>query len=187
MVIFIMVARLLYDKGVNEYITAAQIIKNENKDVRFLLLGDFDEQMPNHVHRKVVYKADTEGIIEYLGYRTDVIDIMRGTDCIVHPSFYNEGMSRVLMEALALKKPIITTSVPGCREFVFNGKNGLLCEPKSVESLVRAIKVFLDIDTAKRKEMGECGRRIAEDRYDIDRVKSLYHGIVYRSLSKSYL
>lgn len=182
MVTFLMIARVLYDKGFQQYVDAAKIIKRNYNDTRFWLLGDIDEQYPNHVPLEVVEECDREGIIDYLGYSENVIEIMKDVDCIIHPSYYSEGMSRVLMEALALRKPIITTTIPGCKEFVVNEMNGFLCEPKSVESLVQAIESFLGLNVIQRKEMGEYGRSIAESKFNIENVKTIYHRVIGKYL-----
>lgn len=178
MVTFLMIARVLYDKGFQQYVDAAKIIKRNNNNTRFWLLGDIDEQYPNHVPLEVVEEYDRGGIIDYLGYKENVIEIMKDADCIVHPSYYNEGMSRVLMEALALRRPIITTAIPGCMEFVVNGMNGFLCEPRDTDSLCNAINLFLETSIEKRCVMGEEGRKLAEQRYDIRKVISVYYGIL---------
>lgn len=181
MVTFLMIARVLYDKGFQQYVDAAKIINRNNNNTRFWLLGDIDEQYPNHVPLEVVEEYDRSGIIDYLGYKENVIEIMKDADCIVHPSYYNEGMSRVLMEALALRKPVITTNISGCKEFVVDGENGFICEPRKTDSLCSAISAFLKTSLDERKRMGERGRRIVEQRYDINRVIAVYHEILMKT------
>lgn len=177
-----MISRVLYDKGYQQFVESAKIVKRQHPAAKFILLGDIDESYPNHVLRSVVEKDSSNGIIEYLGYRKDVKDIISECDCIVHPTYYNEGLSRVLMEALAMSKPIITTNIPGCRETVDDGVNGFLCIPKSTESLVSAILKYMSLSDAARKEMGRAGRRKAEKQFDIKDVIKVYHSITQKYL-----
>lgn len=179
---FLMISRVLYDKGYSQYVEAARLIKDSHPTARFLLLGDIDEEYPNHVPREVVENDVRRGLIEYLGYRQDVKEIISGCDCIVHPTYYNEGLSRVLMEGLAMRKPIITTDIPGCRETVDDGINGFLCEPRSVSSLEGCIKKFIMLTREQRIEMGKAGRIKAETTFDIKDVIQTYHSITDRHL-----
>ncbi len=174
---FLMISRVLYDKGYQQFVDAAKIISKECPEAKFILLGDIDESYPNHVPRDVVEKDAANGVIEYLGYRKDVKDIIKQCDCIVHPTYYNEGLSRVLMEALAMCKPIITTDIPGCQETVDDGVNGFLCIPQDTKSLIDAIKKFLRTSSAVRNEMGLAGRRKAEEEFDIKDVIKVYRSI----------
>lgn len=177
MIRFLMIARLLYDKGYLEYVSAAQKIKAIFPQTEFLLLGSIDESYPNHVPESAVNKDVADGAINYLGYINDVRSIIKTTDCIVHPSFYNEGMSRVLMEGLAMAKPIITTDIPGCKETVDDGINGFLCKPRDVASLVEALRKFLSLSDKERLAFGQAGRRKAESQFDIRKVIAVYHSL----------
>lgn len=177
MIRFLMIARLLYDKGYLEYVAAACEIKKIYTDAEFLLLGSIDESYPNHVPRSVVEKDVANGSINYLGYIDDVRAVVRDVDCIVHPSFYNEGLSRVLMEGLAMAKPIITTDIPGCKETVDDGINGFLCKPRDAESLVAAIKKFLRLSEYERLKLGQAGRQKAEKQFDVRKVIAVYHSL----------
>lgn len=178
---FLMISRVLYDKGYQQFVDSAKIVKQQHPVAKFILLGDIDESYPNHVPRSVVEKDYSSGIIEYLGYRKDVKDIIRECDCIVHPTYYNEGLSRVLMEALAMSKPIITTNIPGCRETVDDGITGFLCRPKDVDSLVSAIEKFLSLSIEERHNMGLKGREKAEAIFDVNKVID-----VYRTITNKY-
>ena len=135
---FLMIARILYDKGYKEYTHAARIIRGKYPEARFELLGKIDQEYPNHVPESVVRHDHAEGVIHYLGFVSDVREIIRQADCIVLPTFYNEGLSRVLMEAMALRKSIITTNIPGCKETVEEGRNGFLVPPRDVDALAQA-------------------------------------------------
>ena len=174
---FLMISRVLYDKGYQEYVDAAKAVHQVYPDVKFQLLGSIDVEYPNHVPEEQV-KADSDaGHICYLGYHPDVVPYILESDCIVLPSFYNEGLSRVLMEALAMGKPIITTDIPGCRETVEEGKNGYLVKPKDAKSLEQGMKKFLALTIEERQNMGRNGRQKAEREFDICDVVKTYHKI----------
>ena len=133
--VFLMISRLLYDKGYTEYVETARIIRARHPDTEFQLLGNIDPSYPKAVPETVVKQDCANGTIVYLGYVPDVIPLIRKADCIVHPSYF-EGLSRVLMEALAMGKPIIASDIPGCRETVEHGKNGFLIPPQDIPCLL---------------------------------------------------
>lgn len=174
--VFLMIARVLYDKGYQEYVDAARIIKKEYPDVEFWLLGKIDEEYPNHVPKSVVDTDSKAGLISYLGFLSDVRPVEEKADCIVLPS-YHEGMSRVLMEALAMRKPLITTDIPGCKETVEDGRNGYLIPPRNVAALVEAIRKFLGLSQEERFRMGAYGRQKAEREFDVKNVIAVYRSI----------
>lgn len=175
--VFLMIARVLYDKGYAEYVEAARIIRKEYPESEFLLLGSIDKEYPNYVPAEMVRHDHAEGTIRYLGFQPNVRSYIKEADCIVHPTFYNEGMSRVLMEAMALRRPIITTNIPGCRETVDNGSNGFIVPPKDTDALVTAIRRFLLLTPEEKHQMGEYGRRKAEQEFDVHRVIEVYRRI----------
>lgn len=178
--VFLMIARLLYDKGYGEYVEAARMIRKEYPSTEFQLLGSIDTEYPNHVPENVVGRDDAEGVIRYLGYRTDVLSFIRKADCIVLPSSYNEGLSRVLIEALAIQKPVITTDIPGCRETVEQGYNGYLIPTHDADALASAIRRFLLLSDEERVAMGRYGRRKAERQFDVRDVIIAYRKITER-------
>lgn len=176
-VVFLMISRLLYDKGYQEYISAAKLIRNKYRDAEFRLVGSIDEEYPNHVPREVVQRDVDDGIINYLGYMSDIKSVIAAVDCVVHPTFYNEGLSRVLMEALAMSKIIITTDIPGCKETVDNFKNGFLVPPRDVDALVKALETFMALTDEKRAEMQKYARMKAEKEFDVNQVIAMYRKI----------
>ena len=173
---FLMISRVLYDKGYQEYVDTAKSIRKMHPEAEFQLLGSIDEAYPNHVPEEQVRKDVEAGYIRYLGYHLNVAVDIEEADCIVLPS-YHEGLSRVLMEALAMGKPIITTDIPGCRETVDIGKNGFLVKPKDTKSLMEAIIKFLALTEDKKYAMGLYSREKAEREFDICDVVKTYHKI----------
>lgn len=175
-IVFLMIARLLYDKGYAEYVEAARTIRKEYPDVEFNLLGPIDEAYPKHVLGSVVQKDNEEGVIRYLGYASNVRSFVQASDCIVLPS-YHEGLSRVLIEALAMGKPIITTNIPGCKETVEEGRNGFLVPPRDVDALAQAMERFIRLPEEDRIKMGKYSREKAEREFDIRNVIAIYRKI----------
>ena len=173
---FLMISRVLYDKGYQEYVDTAKSIRKMHPEAEFQLLGSIDGAYPNHVPEEQVRKDVEAGYIRYLGYHSNVRFDIEEADCIVLPS-YHEGLSRVLMEALAMGKPIITTDIPGCRETVDIGKNGFLVKPQDTESLMDAIIKFLALTEDKKHAMGRYSREKAEREFDVLDVVKIYHQI----------
>lgn len=172
-----MIARVLYDKGYHEYVEAAKIVRKKFPNIEFCLLGRIDKEYPNHVPEEIVESDTKAGHICYLGFVNDVRSVIISADCIVHPTFYYEGMSRVLMEAMALYKPIITTNIPGCKETVEDGVNGFLVNPRDIDSLVNAIYSFLSLSDEEQRLMGVNGRKKVEKEFDIKNVIAVYRKI----------
>ncbi len=177
---FLFAGRLIWDKGVNEYVEAARIIKAKFPKAKFELLGFIDEGNPNSVPYETIRKWQKEKVINYLGETTDIRSFLERANCLVFPSFYREGVSRVLMEAASMETPIITTDNVGCRDIVDDGKNGFLCEPKNVESLVDAIESFILLDDQDKLVMGKLGRKKMIKEFDEQKVIDAYKA----SLSK---
>lgn len=183
--VFLTVARVLYDKGYSELVSVATKVKKEYSNTVFRWVGSIDCEYPNYVPEDTVTSDVMKGAIQYLGFKTDVIDTIKKSDCIVLPS-YHEGMSRSLMEALALGKPIITTDIPGCREMVEEGINGYLCKPRDAHSLENVIKKFMKLSNSERAKMGLESRKIAEKRFDVNNVIKLYDNVVSGLISNVY-
>lgn len=162
---FLMIARLLWDKGVAEYVGAARAIRARNPKVRFLLLGALSSENPSAVHSKELAEWVDHGDIEYLGTTSDVRSVLSTVDCVVLPS-YREGIPRVLLEAAAMAKPIIATDVPGCRDVVRDGVNGFLCAPRDIASLTAAMDQVLALSPDRRSELGHAGREFVKETYD---------------------
>ncbi len=164
---FLMIARLLRDKGVFEYIEAAKAIKKKYKDVEFILTGDLDEN-PSSVSSQQLHGWQEAGVIHYLGYKPDVRELIEDCHIYVLPS-YREGTPRTVLEAMSMGRPIITTDVPGCRETVINNKNGFLVQVKNVDALAEAMERFIK-NPNLINTMGSRSRMIAEEKYDVHKV-----------------
>lgn len=167
---FLMIARLLGDKGVREYAKAAREIRNGNPDIRFGLVGWIDVN-PDAISKAELDAWVEEGTIEFLGRLDDVRPAIADTTVYVLPS-YREGTPRTVLEAMAMGRPIITTDAPGCRETVIDGENGFLVPTHSVDDLVAAMQKFID-DPALAERMGKRSREIAEDKYDVHKVNAV--------------
>jgi len=161
---FLMVARLLREKGVEEFVEAARVVKETFPMARFQLLGPRDERNPTVVSVGDLARWQEEKIITWLGETTDVRPIMAQADVVVLPS-YREGTPRALLEAAAMAKPIITSETVGCREVVEDGVNGFLVPVKNVQALTKAM-IHLIQDSALRERMGKAGRAKVEQEFE---------------------
>lgn len=166
-VTFLLIARLLFDKGIREYVEAARLLKAGYPEARFRLLGPLDPN-PMGVSRRVLEEWQREGGIEYHPETRDVRPFFAETSVYVLPS-YHEGMPRTVLEAMSMGRPIVTTDAPGCRETVVEGKNGYLVPIKDSRALSQAMERFL-IDPSLIPEMGQQSRRLAEERFDVRKV-----------------
>lgn len=167
---FLLIARLLGDKGVREYAQAAQRIKAAHPEVRFSLVGWIDEN-PDAIAQAELDQWVQQGTLEYLGRMSDVRPAINASTVYVLPS-YREGTPRTVLEAMAMGRAVITTDAPGCRETVVDGDNGFLVPVKSVDALVHAMQRFID-EPGLAARMGARGRQIAEDKYDVHKVNAV--------------
>ena len=161
---FLFIGRLLGDKGVRELVAAARLVRRKRDDVTIQLLGPLDEGNRTAVARDELDRWVAEGVVDYLGETGDVRPFVEQATAVVLPS-YREGLPRSLLEAGAMARPLIATDVPGCREVVEPGVNGLLCEVRSSASLAKAMKDFAELPPANRTQMGLESRRMVERRY----------------------
>lgn len=170
---FLMIARLLGDKGVREYAEAARIVRRDIPDARFQLLGPLDHENRTAIALSELESWIAEGAIEYLGETNDVRPAISGATTAVLPS-YREGLPRTLLEAAAMARPLIATDVPGCRELVDEGVNGYLCAERNANSLAEAMKAFAALPTEKREAMGRASRNKVEERFAESNVIAAY-------------
>ncbi len=171
--VFLMIARLLRDKGVLEFIDAARGVKAHHPQARFQLLGATDAENRTAIDRNTVQSWEREDVIEYLGTVEDVRPKIEKAHCVVLPS-YREGAPRTLIEAAAMARPIIATDVPGCRAVVDHQNTGFLCEVRSADSLAAACEAFIALPQDERVAMGEAGRLKMEREYGQSIVVNAY-------------
>lgn len=162
---FLMIARLLWDKGVREYVEAARLVRSVFPQARFHLLGFLDVANRTAVPRADVDGWVSEGLIEYLGDAEDVRPFLARSDCVVLPS-YREGLPRVLLEAAAMARPLIATDVPGCRHIAQEGVNGFLCSARDSLSLREAMLKMLRLSPEARATLGAAGRARVQADFD---------------------
>ncbi|MFH6840053.1 glycosyltransferase family 4 protein [Providencia sp. 2024EL-00732] len=156
---FLLIARMLYDKGVGHYVEAARYLKQKyNRNVEFYLLGFLGVNNPSAISELEMQAWVDEGIVMYLGTSDSVEEEIAKVDCMVLPSFYREGVPKSLLESGAMGKPIVTTDNVGCRETVEHGVNGFLCQPRSTESLIGALEKVILMTHEQRLQMGQESR-----------------------------
>jgi glycosyltransferase involved in cell wall biosynthesis len=162
--IVLLPARMLRDKGVVEFVEAARLLRTE-VNARFALVGGIDTHNPAGVSASTLNAWQAEGVVEWWGHRTDMPYVMSRAAIVVLPS-YREGMPKVLLEAAASGRAIVTTDVPGCRAAVVPNENGLIVPPRDVPRLAAALRSLID-DPERRARMGAAGRRLAVRRWGI--------------------
>lgn len=170
---FLLVARLLLDKGIGEFVEAARIVRRRFPNARFQLLGGPGGDNPSAVPQADLARWAAEAIVEQLGVRDDVRPEIAAADCVVLPS-YREGLSRSLLEAAAMGRPLVASDVPGCREVIDHGVSGFLCDVRSAGSLAAAMDQIAAMSPAERAVMGTAGRRKVAAEYDQRRVADIY-------------
>ena len=155
---FLLIARMIWEKGIAEYVKAAREIKKTYPNVEFCLLGFLDVENPGAITKTEMDAWVEEGVINYLGVSDKVDEVIQSADCVVLPSYYREGTPKTLLESGSSGKPIITTDNVGCRDVVDDGINGYICEPRSWEDLASKIEKFLALTHEERLEMGKRSR-----------------------------
>ena len=170
---FLNVGRIMREKGMDELFYAIKKIKKEYPNTTFDFIGWYEDN-----YKETVEKMQSENLIAFHGFQSDVTPFIKKANCIVHPS-YHEGMSNTLLESCSMGRPIITSNIHGCLEAVEDGKNGFLCNVKDGEDLYCKIKQFIELPYEKRREMGRYARKFVEMNFDkndvVDRtVKFLF-------------
>ena len=165
---FLFIARLLRDKGTEEYFETARVIKGKYPDTEFQILGAIEGN-----YKKQLDELVKEGIINYFGTTSDVRPFIGKAHCTIMPS-YHEGMSNVNLESAANGRPVITTNVPGCRETVDDGRTGFYCEARSAKSLTDAVERFINLPYNQKVLMGQEGRKKVEREFDRQIVVDAY-------------
>ena len=170
---FLLIARMLWDKGIWEYVEAARVIKTKYPNVSFQLLGPLGVENRTAIASSQMTEWQEDGVIEYLGETDNVASYIERACCVVLPS-YREGTSRVLLESAAMCRPLIASDVPGCREVVEDSVTGLLCKPKDFFSLSQKMEIMINLPHETRISMGKKGRQKIQDEFNEDIVCDLY-------------
>ncbi len=176
-------ARLLKDKGVEVFVEASKILKQRGVKARFWLIGEPDLGNSNSVTQDQLDAWEAKGLVELLGFRKDIPLLFSQSNIVTLPSFYGEGLPKVLIEAAACSRPVITTDHPGCRDAIVSDVTGVLVPIKNPEALADAIIELIE-NRDKRKSMGQAGRKLAEEVFDVNRVVEQHFDIYNELLSK---
>jgi len=183
--VFLLIARVIRDKGIIEYVEAAKIIKKKYKNVEFRLLGQLGVANKTSIPSDEVNNWEKAGFINYLGVRKDVRKEIAMADCIVLPS-YREGTSRTLLEAASMAKPIIATDVPGCNNIVEDEINGYLCKVKDANDLAEKMEKMIKLSAETRNKMGAKGRKKMINEFNENIVINKYLTAIDTILTKRY-
>lgn len=166
---FVFISRIMKQKGIDQYLEAAEYIRSKYPNTRFHICGFCEED-----YEVKLYEMQNKGIIKYHGMLKDVREILKITHCTIHPTYYPEGLSNVLLESAACGRPIITTDRAGCREVVDDGINGFLIELKNSNDLIKKIEMFLELSYEEKKNMGLMGRIKVMEEYDRQIIVEAY-------------
>jgi glycosyltransferase involved in cell wall biosynthesis len=164
----VLAGRLLWDKGIEEFVKAARLLKANGIESRFVLVGMVDRHNPAAIPEAQLRTWEAEGAIEWWGHREDMPSILGSADIVVLPS-YREGLPKVLLEAAACARPVVATDVPGCREIVRDQENGVLVPPRNAQALFSAISLLVQ-DPVLRTRMGRCGREMVVRNFSSQRI-----------------
>lgn len=179
---FLYLGRLLWDKGIGEYVEAARDIKKKNNNIFFRILGFLDQRNPSAIPPQIVTDWHQEGVIEYLGSSDNVKDLIMRSDCVVLPSSYREGIPRSLLEAASLEKPVIASDIPGCRDVVDDEVTGYLCLPKNAADLQEKMERMIQASPDQRTKMGKAGRAKVKSQFSMDIILGQYQKSVLKYL-----
>ena len=183
---FLLVARVIQDKGIFEYIDAAYILKNKYSNIEFGLLGELDSINRTAIPKKKILKFHNDGVINYLSKTDNVREQLANVNCVVLPS-YREGSPRSLMEASSMAIPIITTNVVGCRQVIDDNVTGLLCQVRSSSDLVLKMEKMFNMSEGDRNKMGKLGRKKMLKEFDESIVINKYIDTIKHILAKKSL
>jgi glycosyltransferase involved in cell wall biosynthesis len=176
---FLYLGRILWDKGIGEFVEAARNIKRGNRKVLFKILGFIDQKNPSAISADVIEGWQREGIIEYLGASEDVKNTILSSSCVVLPSHFREGIPRSLLEAASLEKPVIATDIPGCRDVVDDNTTGYLCQPRNASDLQEKMERMIQLSYEERIRMGKAGRQKIKDQFEISSILKCYQNSIF--------
>lgn len=167
--VVMLASRMLWDKGVGEFVEAARELKAKGIEARFVLVGEPDMENPSSVPKAQLKEWHSKGVIEWWGYRSDMPQVLSQSSVVCLPSYYGEGVPKVLIEAMACGRPIVTTDMPGCKDLVKGQKNGFLVRPKDSVGLAESLSLLV-LDRSLCQRMGIEGRCIAENEFSLNQV-----------------
>ena len=180
---FIMISRLIVDKGLKEFLEASRLVKEKHPEIKFQILGKKDSNISS-IDEHNLNQYIEENVVEILDFTDDVRGSIHSADCVVLPS-YREGLPKSLLEAMAMSKPILASDVPGCRNLVVDGENGFLFEVKNANALAQAMLKIFNLDHTKILEMGKFGKKFVTENFNEKDVISIYSREIDRILWKS--
>ncbi|HEY8388066.1 MAG TPA: glycosyltransferase family 4 protein [Parasegetibacter sp.] len=181
---FLYAGRMLKDKGVLDFVAAARIVKAKHPEVHFNMIGFIDQKNPNTVSFSDLLNWQKEKIVSYFGETTDIRPFVDSSDCVVLPSYYGEGLSRVLLEAASMGKPIITTRNVGCEQLVMENENGFLCNIRDPQDLAAKMMQLHALSTEERVKMGKVSRSLVEAHYDEKKILDIYLNKIQNIIGK---
>jgi glycosyltransferase involved in cell wall biosynthesis len=180
--VVLLAARMLWSKGVGQFVEAARRLRTRGHDARFVLTGRVDEANPNHVPRSQLLQWRDGRDVEWWDHRDDMPSVLASASIVCLPTFYGEGLPRVLLEAAACAKPIVTTDMRGCHDICRDGVNGFLIPPRDVDALTESLENLL-VNPALRQQMGDAGRAMVLREFSDDQVVHQTLGIYQALLS----
>jgi glycosyltransferase involved in cell wall biosynthesis len=185
--IVMLASRMLWDKGIGDFIEAIRRLRGTGVSARFVLVGRCDEDNPAAIPRQQISSWVEEGLVEYWGHCEDMVDTLTQASIVVLPS-YREGLPKVLLEAAACGKPLIATDVPGCRDVVTNGVNGILVPPRDAAGFAHAIRALLS-NPGLSKTMGVAAREAVVRRFSVEHIANetinLYRELLARPITET--
>ena len=183
---FLFVGRLIREKGIYEYIEAAKKLQEKYRSTSFGILGPFDPESKSSLQKKDLSRQIENTNISYLGEKKDIKGFLEESSCVVLPSYYREGIPRVLLEASAMCKPMLATDHVGCRQIVEDGQNGYLCKPKDSYDLAMQMEKMLRLSPKERDRMGRQARKKVQegfsDKIVVEKYMNTINGILHRAL-----
>lgn len=159
--IFLFISRIMKEKGIDQYIDVAKYVTERYNNTEFHVLGFCEQEYEGKLK-----ELEGQGVIKYYGRQDDIIPYLRESCCTIHPSYYPEGMSNVLLETSSSGRPVITTNRSGCRETVDNEKTGYIVEPKNSDKLIETVERFINLPYEEKKKMGNNARKKMEKEFD---------------------
>lgn len=166
---FLFISRIMKEKGIEQYLDLAKYITEKYKNTEFHILGFCEQE-----YEKILEDLQKDKIIYYHGLQKDVIPFLKESSCLIHPSYYPEGMSNVCLEASASGRPVITTNRSGCKEIVEDGTTGFIVNIKDSKDLIGKVEKFINLSKTEREKMGLNARKKVEKEFDRNIVVNVY-------------